>query len=68
MRSFLQKLHRQLGPAVLRLFAVSILLTLPALFVLMLALPEYAVVMLCGFMLAVVLGGILLEAAKEEYQ
>lgn len=68
MRSFLQKLHRQLGPAVLRLFAVSILLTLPALFVLMLALPEYAVLLVWGLALAAALGGILLEAAKEEYR
>lgn len=68
MRSFLQKLHRQLGPSILRMFAVFSLLHLPAFLVMMLALPEYAVVMLCGFMLAVVLGGIFLEAAKEEYQ
>ena len=68
MKNLLQTLHRQLGPSVLRMLAAFSLLTLPGLFVLMLLLPEYAVILLLGFALAAALGGILLTAAGEEYR
>ena len=68
MKNLLQTLHRQLGPSVLRMLAAFSLLTLPGLFVLMLFLPEYAVILLLGFALTAALGGILLTAAGEEYR
>lgn len=68
MKNLLQTLHRQLGPSVLRMLAAFSLLTLPGLFVLMLFLPEYAVILLLCFALAAALGGILLTAAGEEYR
>ena len=68
MKNLLQTLHRKLGPSVLRLLAAFSLLTLPWLFVLMLFLPEYAVILLLGFALAAALGGILLTAAGEAYR